>query len=220
MSKPVFFFQQNLARFLLAVSGIAVCFTIGCARSESPNPVAQGESKIAVSPTQAIRRHEITDPITSKNLMGIWLGSATLDEAKFRSKLDNLTSDQQQLALAKATSFLSTVMSVEYKRDGTLVNDLELISIDGQVLRDGSTGSWKVVESKDDGLVIETQETLSDGSVATGHSYLKFFANGSRFVAAVPVCDDLLGCDAMLVFDRQKLPDASLAEGDSNTQNK
>ena len=95
------------------------------------------------------------------------------------------------------------------------------ISIDGQVLRDGSTGSWKVIESKDDGLLIETQETLSDGSVASGHSYLKFFANRSRFVAAVPVSDDLLGCDAMLVFERtDSYPMPILPKAIQQTQNK
>lgn len=218
MCNPVSILQRVLAGFLVAIMCIALCFTAGCAKSEAPKP--SGGTDDATSQAQPTPQDKIAQSFTSENLMGIWLGNATLDEAKLRRKLQPLTSERQQLAIAKATSFLSTVMAVEYKHDGTLENDLELMSIDGKVLRDGSTGFWRVVEPKVDGLVIETQETLSDGSIATSQSYLKFFAEGNRFVAAVPIGEDLQGCDAMLVFERQTLPDANLAEGNLETQNK
>ena len=218
MCKPAFYFQHNLKEFLVAITCIALCFTVGCAKPKTSQPVNRPEA--TTSQATSTPPDKIAQAYTSENLMGIWLGNATLDETKLRRKLESLAPEQQQLALAKAKSFLSTLMAVEYRHDGTLENDLEIVSIDGQILRDGSTGSWRVVEPRNDGLLIETQETLSDGSVATGQSYLKFFADRSRFVAAVPISEDLQGCDAMLVFERQTLRDTNLAEGNSDTQTK
>ena len=109
-------------------------------------------------------------------------------------------------------------MAVEYKPDGTLENDLEMVSMDGQVMRDGSRGSWRVLESRDSGLVIETSETLPDGNIAKTESFLKFFADGNRFVTAVTLGPDLRDCDAMIVFEKQQLTGLNVANQNLETE--
>lgn len=85
-------------------------------------------------------------------------------------------------------------------------------------MRDGSQGNWRVLKSQVDGLVIETSETLPNGTIAKTESFLKFFANGNRFVTAVTLGPDLQDCDAMTVFEKQLLTGLNIAEQNTDTQ--
>ena len=111
-------------------------------------------------------------------------------------------------------------MAVEYKSDGTVENDLELVAVDGQLLRDGSAGTWSIVKSDESQIVIETAESLADGSIASSQVTYRFGSQPDQFVVAVPVNEDLQACDAVLVFQRQTLPAANLAEIGQQTQAK
>lgn len=213
MLKPVPLLPRVLAGFLISV---LVCGVFGCAKKEPSEP-ATGDKSTSQSQAQLDQVAEIP---SAQQLPGVWLGEAVLDEVKLHHKVRQLPYESREVALAKARSFLSTVMAIEYRSDGTLENDLAIVSIDGQILRDDSFGSWRVVESKDDGLVVETQEQLSDGTVATDQVFYKFFDGGNRFAMAVPVNEDLQGCDAMMVFERQAQPVTNVADGGTTTQTK
>ncbi len=206
-----------LASFLFAGS---ITGSLGCSESLSETTVKSQSlelgTKIASTTTPTMTTVE--DKLPLDDLLGIWLGNAVLDKSKLTQKISSLTPEQQELVLAKATSFLSTIMAVEYKSDGTLKNDIEMVSIDGQVMRDGSQGNWRVLKSQVDGLVIETSETLPNGTIAKTESFLKFFANGNRFVTAVTLGPDLQDCDAMIVFEKQLLTGLNIAEQNTDTQ--
>lgn len=197
--------------------GLLVCHMLGCAKSESqPNNDAATQHQ----PPEVQQRRDQVAEARPALLHGVWLGGATLDETKLQQKLDSLPPAQQQVALAKARSFLSTLMAIEYRKDGTVENDLEIISVDGQLLRDGSVGNWNVVKQSANQVVVETQEQLSDGSTTTDQFVYHFFEDGSGFSLSVQTDDDLDGCDAMMVFERQMLPPTNVASGGSDTQTK
>ena len=200
--------------FMTGMLGCSEPLSEATAKSQSLDPGAK--IAFATIPTTAT----VEGKLLLNDLPGIWLGNAVLDKSKLTQKISSLAPEQQELVLAKATSFLSTIMAVEYKTDGTLENDLEMVSIDGQLMRDGSQGNWRVLESQVDGLVIETSETLPNGTIAKTESFLKFFANGTRFVTAVSLGSDLQDCDAMIVFEKQQLMGLNIAEQKSDTKNR
>jgi hypothetical protein len=211
-SRTHFLFSIFVTGFLVGALGCSEPASETSAKSQTTTLDSQ-----AASETTSTSTNVKTQP-TSNDLPGIWLGNAVIDKAKLTQKISSLTPEQQELILAKASSFLSTIMAVEYKPDGTLENDLEMVSMDGQVMRDGSRGNWRVLESRDSGLVIETSETLPDGNIAKTESFLKFFADGNRFVTAVTLGPDLRDCDAMIVFEKQQLTGLNVANQNLETE--
>lgn len=215
--------KNRSSRTLILVSILFAGFLVGMPGCSEPNSETSDKSQSTDPGTETA---SVTIPtnatveakLTLDDLPGIWLGNAVLDEAKLTQKISSLTPEQQELVLAKASSFLSTIMAIEYKTDGTLENDLEMVSMDGQVMRDGSQGNWRVLESRVDGLVIETSETLPNGTIAKNESFLKFFADGNRFVTAVTLGPDLQDCDAMIVFEKQQLTGVNVAEQKLETE--
>jgi len=211
-SRTHFLFSIFVTGFLVGALGCSEPASETSAKSQTTTLDSQ-----AASETTSTSTNVKTQP-TSNDLPGIWLGNAVIDKEKLTQKISSLTPEQQELILAKASSFLSTIMAVEYKPDGTLENDLEMVSMDGQVMRDGSRGNWRVLESRDSGLVIETSETLPDGNIAKTESFLKFFADGNRFVTAVTLGPDLRDCDAMIVFEKQQLTGLNVANQNLETE--
>lgn len=213
-SRTHFLFSIFVTGFLVGALGCSEPTSETSAKSQTTTLDSQ-----AASETTSTSTNVKTQP-TSNDLPGIWLGNAVIDKEKLTQKISSLTPEQQELILAKASSFLSTIMAVEYKPDGTLENDLEMVSMDGQVMRDGSRGNWRVLESRDSGLVIETSETLPDGNIAKTESFLKFFADGNRFVTAVTLGPDLRDCDAMIVFEKQQLTGLNVANQNLETESR
>ena len=208
--------SRTIILFSLLLAG-SLAGTPGCSEPTlEQNPTAELKSQVAPAPNSAAIAGETQPNLNA--LPGIWLGNAVLDQAKLTQKISSLTPAQQELVLAKATSFLSTIMAVEYRSDGTLENDLEMVSMDGQVMRDGSQGNWRVLETRVDGLLVETSETLPNGTIAKTESFLKFFAEGNRFVTAVTLGQDLQDCDAMIVFEKQQLMVQNIADKNLETE--
>jgi len=167
--------SRTIILFSLLLAG-SLAGTPGCSEPTlEQNPTAELKSQVAPAPNSAAIAGE-TQPNLNE-LPGIWLGNAVLDQAKLTQKISSLTPAQQELVLAKATSFLSTIMAVEYRSDGTLENDLEMVE-----------------------------------------SFLKFFAEGNRFVTAVTLGQDLQGCDAMIVFEKQQLTGQNIADKNLETE--
>ena len=191
----------------------AACLLLGCSKSDPPTEVGMNESTTQSS-TSA---DSVAAAMPEQQLSGVWLGSAVMDEAKFEQKISELNPEQQQLLIAKAGSFLSMVMAVEFRNDGVMENGVEMVSTDGQLLRDNSVGKWKIISAENNDLLVETQETLSDGTVATDQTVYKFFPDGNRFAMSVPASEELQGCNPMLVFQRESVQNTNLAEGLTDT---
>jgi len=204
-----------VARAFALGCGLVIC-VIGCVK-----PV--GDDSNSEGPTDAsqvqLKRDSVTS-ISPQLLTGVWLGQASLDREKLQQKIAGLSPPQQQVVAAKATSFLTTVMAMDFRSDGTVENEIEIVSIDGQSLRDGSIGQWKVVESTTDGLMVETAEKLANGSIVTDKMFYRFFDDGNQVAISARVSEDLEGCDTMIVFERRTLLPTNVATGVSATQTK
>ncbi len=198
------------------LSGLLLCgLWTGCG-SENGSP--RGEQAQSVSATSDGTQTELADGNLEKKLLGVWLGEAVLNEALVEEKLQTLPPERQQLVLNRASSFLSTIMAIEFRADGTMENEIALTPVDGQPLRDGRVGTWKVIEQKADQIVIETAETMADGSVMTSQRLYEVSPDGSQVALRVPMNDELGACQPMILFSRQYLSDSNLAQQPGDVQ--
>lgn len=111
-------------------------------------------------------------------------------------------------------------MAIDFSTDGSVESEVEIVSLEGQVMRDGSKGAWRMLQQKDGEIVIETQENLSDGTVATNQARYQFISS-DQVSLVVPVCEELEGCGARLVFTRQPLDsNENVAQNETATENR
>jgi hypothetical protein len=226
VSKP----KSLLRRCPQGALAIAMCFSlaIGCAKAPPESNDAKKSAPASMPQTETQSETdglstttESTTPEAKLNpdrVVGIWLGTAAFNEANLKSKLNSLEEMRQDNVIAQAESFLSTVMAIEFRRDGSFENDLEMVAVDGQPLRDGTQGQWRMVESNGQAFVIETTETSTEGTTSTSQATYQLGQDVNEFSLSVPVTADLQGCDARLVFKRQLIPVADVAEGATGTQ--
>lgn len=207
MSKYVCLKNQIPAVFLILVCAIGFP---GCAKQ--PAEVVQSEQTSPVETTQPTN-------VSEDALTGIWFGSASLNSAKLQEKLFSLPPQKQQMVAAQAQSFLSTIMAIEFRSDGSVLNEVEFQSLDGQLVRDSSAGNWSIAEAKPDGLLVETSETLQNGTSSKTQVFYRFLENGNVAIS-LPVSSDLEGCETTLVFERRTLESTNVAEAASGTQTK
>ena len=125
---------------------------------------------------------------------------------------------ERAVTLAKARSFLSTVIAIDFRKDGTVENEMEIVSTNGQVLRDGATGTWSVIESTSESILVETEEKLSDGTTSKSQTRYQFLTNDNEFAMPVEVSQELAQFNARIVFQRQSLPATNIAENPNGTQ--
>lgn len=185
-------------------------------QTSTPAPAASDSAARSANPAAGV----VPTAITARNLTGVWLGEAVLDQQKLQQTVSQLDAEAQKLVGVKVESFLSTVMAMEFREDGTVENEVEIRSTDGKMLRDGSVASWRILESKPNGLLVQTQERIADGSVATDQLFYQFSGDRNRIAIQIPVSQELQGCDAMIVFERQTLPPTNVAAGAKETLTK
>ena len=180
------------------------------AASDSGASSAQGSSKFTGVPTE----------LTARSLTGAWLGKAVLDQEKFKNKVSQLNAESQATAAVIAKSFLSMAMAMEFHEDGTVENEVEVLSAQGKLLRDGSRATWQVLESNPNGLLVQTQEKRSNGAISTDKMFFQFSGDRNQMAVKVPVGHQLQDCDAMIIFERKTLPPTNVATAPSGTISK
>lgn len=190
----------------------------GCAKESA----TEAKKEPPVSQTQTVNENDIaqkavTPVAQSPQLVGVWLGEAKLDMVKLQQKLDQMPPDYRRAAEAKAKSFLSMVMGVDFRADGTVESEVELFSLDGQKLHDGSLGAWKVVSVDGDNVHVENQENLSDGSISINQNVYQFLT-ADTMKLDVDAVEDLKDCSPQLIFTRQILDQTDVAQGQSTSE--
>ncbi|MFK7769099.1 MAG: hypothetical protein AB8B55_17885 [Mariniblastus sp.] len=221
MSKQNGTLGQELSRSKLSLLACLTAFTIGitgCGKtSETPT-----EPKTKTETTQS--KETPTDLVATvsmkQQLTGVWLGVASMDQSGFQEKLNRMQPAERSVAVAKASSFLSTVMAIDFRQDGTVENDLEIVATNGQVLREGTLGTWAVLESTTDGVLVETSEKLADGTVSKSQKRYQFSTNSNEFAMPVEVDEELKPFNAQMIFQRQSPNPTNVAEGNFGTQTK
>jgi hypothetical protein len=208
----------SMPRLLLA-GAVALGSFSGCnsgAENRSAQPTQTDNQ--AGSESAAVQQDLLAGVNAKQQLIGVWLGQALLDEEALLQKLKPLSPPQRTEVLRSAEEFLTTVMAMELRGDGSMEKEFEITPNGGQPLRDGGSGAWRIVESKGDQAVMETTATLFDGTVVTDRQLLRFYPDGNRLAVSVQLGDTLAGCNPQIVLYRQPLPDADLAERDEGTE--
>ena len=173
-------------------------------KKQTPQPASSSDIKSKPDLVAGIQLQQV--------LVGVWLGEAYLDAKLVEEKLQSLPPQRQQEVVQHARAFLSTVMAIDFRSDGTMENEVELKSLDGQPLREGGTASWRVIEANDDRLLVETSEQLADGTTTVDKQLYRVYPDGNRMALVVLLNDDLGSCNPMIVFARQTPTASSLAE--------
>ena len=149
--------------------------------------------------------------VEAKNkVVGTWLGGAVLDQAKLDQLVATKTEAEKQALLAQASSFLSTVMAIEFNENGQMINEVEITPHGMQTLIDSSAGSWKVVEADAERMIIETQTESPDGTMASDQKVYKFYEDGDHFAVLVPLQNELDECAPLIIFERQNMDEAAI----------
>lgn len=145
------------------------------------------------------------------NLAGHWAGVSYLDETKLKQKYDSLTDPAQKEALVRAAeAFLSLVVAVEYKANGTMESDVEMLSTNGEVVREVVVGTWRVVETKGLKLIVEIQERVPDKTPEPVRKFFQFYEGGDHLATPIETAPELAELNPLIVFER--LPAAVVAE--------
>lgn len=169
--------------------------TLGCSdKKEETKPAGDKKADQTASSTQDV----------GQQLVGVWLGGAVLEEELVQKQLDAKPDEESREKFLDATAtFLSTVVAFNLKSDGTLEQELELVSADGNVQQGSSQGKWRVIDQEGDKVMIEIVETYEDGATSKYERLFQFFPDGNRFAMPIPVEESLAACNPLIVFSRQ-----------------
>jgi hypothetical protein len=194
------------------VASVTFCFVLGCGgKSEAP---------AGATSEQASTNVQYAD--LADKLVGVWLGEAYLDEDRFAERLENLTQPQVDDLVRKAQYFVGTVMAIDFKPNGTLENQIEIAPPGVDPISQQGEGTWRIIEVREDGVVVEIAELNPDGSKTMSRKAYRFYDDGEHFAVSIPLEDVLGECNPMIVFERQHLdePQGTIAAAPGDTQTK
>ena len=205
--------------------GLLVCFALAMFLFSSA--IGCGGDKIVTGP-DAVETNATTVDVTSESMLtsakdqvvGTWLGGAFLDQAKLEQLVATKTEAEKQALLTQASSFLSTVMAIEFSPNGQMMNEVEITPHGMQTIIDGSTGTWQVVEADGERMIIETQTETAEGTMESDRKVYKFYQDGDHFAVMVPLQNELDECGPLVIFERQNMDAEVLAEVPSTNQTK
>jgi len=179
---------------------LVVTIVAGCGSGDTTGANDHSSQAVATSS----KSNTVKDQIHNK-LVGVWLGGAYLDESILATKIADFPDEEIDDCLRRAQLFAGTVMAIEFKPDGSLENEIEIIPPGGQPQRERGVGTWQVVQIADEGFVVEVAERHDDGSVSKSQRLYKFYEDGDHFAVSIPL-DDVLGeCNPLIIFERQDL---------------
>lgn len=203
---------------LIAAVGCGETATTDTAPSNPPTGVQSTDQQ--ASAEAAPLAPKAPSAPTASSLTGAWMGRAVMDQEKLRQKISQLDPETQKDVSLKAKRFLSMAMAMEFRENGTVQNEVEILSTEGKMVRGGSVAQWHVMESSPHALLVQVRERLKDGTISSGKMYYQFSADRNQIAIHAPVTEELQGCDAMIVFNRRTLPPANVAARPTETMAK
>ena len=183
---------------LLVLFGLAI--TLGCSTEKKDTQPADEKKNDKTTSTSTDSGPRVLTQ-TEQKLTGVWLGAAFLEEKLVETEFEAKTTDEAKLALVdEAEAFLSTIVAIHFKPDGTFEQDIELSATGA---RQTGAGTWRVTGEQGEKLVVQTIERDADGNEVKAENLYQFYPDGNGFAMPAPVVDSLAKCNPLLIFSRQ-----------------
>ncbi len=187
--------MTSRALFGLMVLGLFFC-AAGCeskrqsSQSDAPNHSAVGEQNAS------LRR--------SIDLVGIWLGRATLDQDGLQKHLASLTDvDERARIESMAKSLESVSIAMEFRPDSTMEVEVEILPENAPPVRENTTGTWKVVASDATSITVVCTENYDGGRIEEETLRYEIAADQDHIITVVPVGDELRPFNPRFEFERR-----------------
>lgn len=153
-------------------------------------------------------------PSASRQLPGTWAGISYLDEDRIGEHLAQLPDDKaREVLLHKAAAFLSVVIAIEFRHDGTLESELEVADEQGNPLIETTTGRWRIAERKEDRLIVELEERLADGKERKSRRLIQFYEDGDHLAILMDADPALAPFNPLFILERVPAGEIAQAPG-------
>lgn len=188
-------------KFAIIYSSLCLMLVAGCAQDE-PTP----DEKTPPAKTAEIQ----ADP--ADQLVGIWYGQAQLNQQLLQQKLSlsPTPGDRAQLE-SIARVFQTTEIGAQFDADGKMTLDVQ-IQPAGQILRDSTEGTWRIVEQQANAVIVETTEPLPAGGTETNQVRYQFEQDGQLAIMVAPTSEQLADCQPVFVFKRVETSNTAVAD--------
>ena len=199
--------------FLSTLMAGVITLSLGCA--EQPASVSSGDQQ----PAAVAMGGSANAPAASLEsvAVGTWLGQAILDENSLEQKLEKLPPAEQERIFVIAQNFMSTVMAMDIRKDGTIESEVEMKPMGERPFRESTVGQWRATQIDSDQLKVELAELAADNSTVLTQRNFRFYPDRNAFVMSLPIPTELQGCEAVMIFERQS-PVANVAKQVENAQ--
>ena len=184
---------------LLVLSVVAI--TLGCS-SENIDKQPSKESKTDKSTSQTFESSPRVLTKAEQTLAGVWLGKAFLEDKLVEAEFEARPNDEEKMAFVdEAELFLTTMVAVHFKNDGTFEQDIEQAATG---MRQMGQGTWRVRDQQGDKLIVETVEVDAEGKEITTERLFQLYPDQNGFAMPAPVVESLTSCNPLLIFSRQQ----------------
>jgi hypothetical protein len=221
---------MKMNRLRIVVLLLVAPFWSGCAKTEKP--ASSNEKKAAVknnageqaSSTQATSAKSVSAGASQSTniespLVGVWLGTAGLDEGLLQRKMDSLPDEESRAKLlSMARTFSSTYVGLQFDPDRNLEMDMIIEQPDGTPIRDRSSGTWEIAQVDGKSVTVHLHETIEGKTESSTKCYV--FQDNDQFVLIPAVVPDLRDCNPVIVFVRESLADPAETASSEQQENK
>jgi hypothetical protein len=151
-------------------------------------------------------------------LVGIWLGQASIDRAALDQHLIKLDSPEERKRVeVMARSFESIAVGLEFRSDGSMEVEMEILPPESEPVRESSVGLWNVLAR--DGQVITVSCREVHGQSASEPQVVRydFSSDYNQMSTVAPVGPELEAFQPRIVFERREATDVAQQPSDSPT---
>ncbi len=151
-------------------------------------------------------------------LAGFWYGRAHVDRDRLAAQRRAIADERDLRALDEiARTFLTTEIGARFDASGEMELEVQIQTTGGQVLRDSTTGTWRVIDASNDVVWVETVEQLPGGGTETSRVRYELSDDGHTAVMPAPTSELLAGCNPVFVFQRIESVSAALSDGSNRS---
>jgi hypothetical protein len=195
-------FAMNRTLSLVFVLIAVLASMAGCGQTARDGSEPSGNGTTSAKNSSIERRAE---------LVGIWLGTARWDRDGFQRHLEGVTDANDRLRLSQmAQTFESISIGMEFRSNGEMEIEMEIIPPNSTPIRESTVGNWRVKSINGNSFILECSEQTDSGQMQTQTLQYELSGDRNQLVTAAPVGEDLRAFQPQFVFERRVA--ASVAE--------